>query len=239
MKVLKVFGVIFLLAAVLSLFYGITNRDTNTEPKYTIAVSATSTIYVEPDLAIITFSVVNEAQTASKAMDENAKRMNAVISCLKQLGVEDKDLKTTNFNISLCYEQDNSTRKMVLVGYQMYQSIVVKIRNFQKMADIIQGALDAGANQVSNLVFMVENPEEIQRQARIQAIEKAKVKAQELASNLGIQLGKVVGFNESSSVPRPFNARGSMMEAGASSPQIESGKNVIEVMVTIIYEIKL
>lgn len=237
MKALKVFGVIFLLAAFLSLYTA--NGQNATEPKHTIAVSATSTIYVEPDLAIITFSVVNEAQTASKAMDENAKRMNAVINCLKQLGVESKDLKTTNFNISLRYEQDSSTRKMVLIGYQMYQSLMVKIRNFKKMPAIIQGALDTGANQVSNLVFIVENPEEIQKQARIQAIEKAKIKAQELAEKLGIGLGKVVGFNENSSVPRSFNERGGMMQAagGASSPQIESGENVIEITVTIIYEI--
>lgn len=64
MKALKVFGAIFLLAAVLSL-YAANGQDANAEPKHTIAVSATSTIYIEPDLAIITFSVVNEAQTAS------------------------------------------------------------------------------------------------------------------------------------------------------------------------------
>jgi uncharacterized protein YggE len=236
MKALKIFGAIFLLAAVLSL-YVVAGQDANAEPKHTIAVSATSTIYAEPDLAIITFSVVNEAQTASKAMNENVKRMNAIISHLKQLGVDDKDLKTTNFNISLRYEQDNATRKRVLVGYQMYQSLLVKIRNFQKLADVIQGALDFGANQVSNLVFMIENSEDIQKQARLQAIEKAKIKAQELADKLGIQLGKVVGFNENSSAIKSFNARASMDVAGAS-PQIEAGENEIAVTITIIYEIK-
>jgi len=236
MKALKVFGAIFLLVAVLS-FNAASGQNVSVEPKHTIAVSATSTIYVEPDLATITFSVVNEAQTASKAMDENVKRMNAVISRLKQLGVEDKDLKTTNFNISLRYEQDNAMRKRVLIGYQMYQSLLVKIRNFQKIADIIDGALDAGVNQVSNLVFMVENPEDVQKQARIQAIEKAKVKAQELADKLGIQLGRVVGFNENSSGLRPFNARAGMEAAGAS-PQIESGENEIAITVMIIYEIE-
>lgn len=236
MKTLKVFGAIFLLAAVFSL-YAVAGQDANAEFRHTIAVSATSTIYVEPDLAIITFSVVTEAQTVSKAMDANVKRMNAVINCLKQLGVEDKDLKTTNFNISLRYEQDNAMQKRVLVGYQMYQSLTVKIRNFQKLADIIQGALDAGANQISNLVFMVEDPEEIQKQARTQAIEKARVRAQELADKLGIQLGKVVGFHEDFSALRPFNARAGMGVA-AASPQIESGENEIAITITIIYEIK-
>lgn len=236
MRGLKVFGAIFLLLAVLS-FYVVAGQDTNTEPKPTIAVSATSTIYVEPDLAIITFSVVNEAKTVSKAMKENAQKMNAVISRLKQLGVEDKDLKTINFNIFLHYEQDNVTQKRVSAGYQAYQSLRVKIRNFDKIGDIIQGAIDVGVNQVSNLIFMVEKQEDIQKQARMQAIEKAQIKAQELATKLGIQLGKIVGFNENSSVPRSFNVKGGM-EAASASPQIEAGENEITITVTIIYEIK-
>lgn len=216
------------------------------ETQNTITVSATGEIYAKPDLALVSFSVTNEAKTVGAAMEENTKNMNAVISAVKGEGVEEKDLKTTNFNIYPRYEWHGRTGvppypegERVLVGYEVHQSLQVKIRDMTKIGDIIQTATDAGANQVGDLQFTIDKEDELKKQAREEAINKAKAKAQELASQLGVRLVRIVSFNESGVVPPTPRFYG-VEEAGLGAgevPEIETGENKIEVTVTITYEI--
>lgn len=216
----------------------------------TITVSDNGEIYAKPDLAVINFSVVTEKKTVAEALSENAKQMNAVINFIKGQGVEDKDVKTTNFNIYPRYEYQNVETeiypyppgKRVLVGYEVTQSLEVKIREMAKIGVIIEGAAKAGANQVGDLQFTIDKQDELKNQARAEAIKKAKAKAQELASRLGIRLIRIVNFNEGVSMPYYYGyaikeAVGMGGEV-APSPQIETGENKITVTVTITYEIR-
>ena len=209
------------------------------ESKNTITVSDTSDIYAKPDLALTTFSVVTEAKTVAGAMSENTKKMNAIVDFMKKQGVDEKDLKTTNFNISPRYEW-HKDGKRVLVGYEVTQSLEVKIRDMEKIGDIIQGGTDAGANQVDDLQFTIDKEDELKKQVRAEAIEKAKTKAKELASQLGVNLVRITNFSESAVVPVP-RFYGYLEEAksmgGAGTPQIETGENKISVSITITYEI--
>ena len=158
----------------------------------TITVFDSGEIYAKPDLALSTFSVVTEAKTVGEAMDENAKKMNDIIYFIKEQGVEEKDLKTTGFNLYPRYEyQKVETEiypyppgKRVLVGYEVTQSLEVKIRDMTKIGEIIQGTAENGANQVGDLQFVIDKQDELKAKARAQAIEKAKAKAEELASQL-------------------------------------------------------
>ena len=217
------------------------------ETKNTISVSGKGEIYAKPDLAITTFSVVNEAKTVSEAMAENTKKMNAVIAFAKEQGVEEKDLKTTSFNIYPRYEWQGRTGlppypegKRVLVGYEVQQSLQVKIRDMTKIGEIIEGATDAGANQVGNLQFTIDDQDELKKQARAEAIDTAKEKATEIASQLGIRLVRITNFSESAVFPRYYGFEAMAMEdAGGAgpAPEIETGENKIEVTVAITYEI--
>ncbi len=217
------------------------------EAKNTITVSETGEIYAKPDLALTTFSVITEAKTVNEAMSGNTQDMNAIISVMKDEGVEERDLKTTSFTIYPRYEwQRVETEiypyppgKRVLVGYEVRQSLQVKIRDMSKIGDIIQGATDAGANQAGNLQFSIDQEDELKKQARGQAIDKAKAKAQELAQQLGVSLVRITHFSESGIAPRFY---GLMEEAigkgGGEAPQIETGENLVSVTVSITYEIR-
>lgn len=236
--------IIFLVVLIISTAVGVYNKikegkyiGQEIESRNTITVTATGEIYTKPDLALITFSVVNEAKTVSKALEENSKKTNAVIDFIKNQGVDEKDLKTIGFNIYPRYEWYGDKR--VLVGYEVSQSLEVKIRDFEKIGDIIQGAADVGANQVSNLQFTIDNQDEIKKQAREQAIEKAKTKARELASQLDVDLVRIINFSESTQVPmsRYYGLEEAAGLGGGESPQIEAGENKVEVTVTITYEI--
>jgi len=221
------------------------------ESRNTITVSDTGEIYAKPDLAITTFSVLTEAKTVARALGENTAKMNKVIDSMKAEGIKTADLKTTNFSIYPRYDWLKETAcdlypcppegKRVLMGYEITQSLKVKIRDMEKIGDIIQKATDTGANEVGNLQFTIDNEDNLKKQARGQAIKKAREKARELASQLGVNLVKITNFNESFSTPRFYEygyaMEKAMGEAAPEAPQIETGENKISVSVTITYEI--
>ena len=215
------------------------------ESRNTITVFGKGEVYTRPDLAITIFSVVTEKKTVSEALSENTEKMNTIIDSMKEQGVEDKDLKTTSFNIYPRYDWYNETRfypqgRRVLVGYEVRQSLQVKIRDMEKIGEIIQKATNAGANQVGDLQFTIDNEDEFKKQARGQAIEKAQDKAKELASQLGVRLVRIVNFSESGVVPYYYGLEKIVGMGGSeetAAPTIETGENKIEVNVIITYEI--
>lgn len=215
------------------------------ESKNNITVSDTGEIYAKPDLALTTFSVVVEDRTVEAAMAENIKKMNAIIAAMKNQAVEEKDLKTTSFNIYPRYEyQERSltypSGKRVLVGYEVRQSLQVKIREMEKIGSIIESATAAGANQIGDLQFTIDNQDELKEQARAAAIKKAKDKAKKIASALGVKLVRITHFSESGVLP--YYARYDVAEALGTGGvkevlDIETGENKISVTVSITYEI--
>lgn len=219
------------------------------QQKNTITVSDSAEIYAKPDLAITAFSVVTEAKTVAEAMSENTQKMNAVISAIKKMGIEETDLKTTNFSISPRYEWEQEklctayscpSGKRVLVGYDINQSLEVKIRDMEKIGDVVQAATDNGANEVGNLEFTIEKEDELKKQAREEAITKAKNKAEELAEQLGVDLIRITNFSESGQVPqwRYYEKMAvESMGGGEAAPSIQTGQNKISVSVSITYEI--
>lgn len=206
------------------------------ETKNTITVSDQAEVYAQPDLALAIFSVKTEKKTVTQAMTENTEKMNEIIDFIKETGVEEKDLKTTTFNIYPRYDYVRGIR--ILVGYEVTQSLQTKIRNLEKIGQIIQGATDAGANQVGDLQFTIDQPDEFKKQAREEAIKKAKDRAEEIADQLGINLVRITNFSESGQLPRyDYALKETTGLGGGAVPQIEIGENKIEVTVSITYEI--
>lgn len=132
--------------------------------------------------------------------------------------------------------------KRTLTGYEITQSLTVKVRNLETIGQIIEKATEAGSNQIGNLQFIIDKPDELQNQARTEAIAKAKQKAQTLAGQLGVKLARIVNFSENSYVPSArmdYYAKEVSMEADAGmAPQIETGQNKITASVYITYELK-
>jgi len=215
--------------------------------KNSITISESGEIYAKPDLAITSFSVITEAKTVAEAISENAKKMNAVMAAVKNQGVEEKDLKTINFSISPHYDYYDTSKiypyegKRVLTGYDVTQSLQVKIRNMEKVGNIIQAAVDSGSNEASDLQFTIDNQDALEKQAREQAINKVKAKAQEISGQLGVKLVKITSFSENNYTPYYWAMEKSAAPAGLGGgdavPQIATGENKIQVTVSITYEI--
>lgn len=215
----------------------------------TITATGTGEIYAKPDLASMTFSVISEGKTVNEAMADNVGKMNAVIASVKSQGVEEKDVVTAAFNISPRYDYMSECLDMtmckpgerrVLAGYDVNQSLMVKIRDLAKVGTIIEGATAAGANQSGDLSFTIDDPDSLTEEARAKAIKDAKEKAAKLAAQLGVKLVKITGFNENGYRSPIYSMKAEMADVTSSGaiPSIETGQNKIEVSVNLTYEIR-
>ena len=208
----------------------------------TIYVTGTAEMYATPDVGLVNVSVLTENKDLSSASNEASEKMNAVITFLKSEGVDQKDIKTTGFNINPRYEWENKTGKRTLVGYEVSQTVNVKIRDLTKTGKIISESVSNGANDVSSLSFIVDDDEQLKEDVKNLAIEDAKKKANNLEKTLGVKLNKIVNFSESSYAPSPsYDYGGGIMEKAMTSsvaPTIETGQNKITSTVTITYSVK-
>lgn len=228
------------------LFATIINEKVKPNENNLITVTGTGEVYATPDIGVVTISVRTEKNTVELVTDENNKKINSIITFLKSKGIEEKDIKTTNFNISPIYSWDPKSGARNSNGYEANQAVTVKIRDTSKSGEIISGAAENGANDISNLSFVTDDNEAVKDQARKIAIENAKAKAKILEQQLGVKMVKIVNFSEGSYVPSAssydsYNAGNQMMKsvqsAEIAAPDIQVGENKIISTVTITYSI--
>ena len=153
--------------------------------------------------------------------------------------IKEEDLKTTNYNINPTYQYTSG--RSVIIGYDVTQTLQAKIRDLTKVSAVLDKAAALGANQVGSLGFTFDEPEKLNDEAREKAIDDAKDKAEGLAEKLGVELGKVVSFSESTNgVPSPayYSAKeGYGVGGGGAAPDIQTGQNEIVITVNLAYEI--
>jgi len=206
----------------------------------TVSFSGTGKVLAKPDVAVIDLSVVTQATTSKAAQDDNSKKSTAVVDFLKGQGINEKDIQTTGYNIYPQYDYTNG--KSTLTGYQVNETITVKVRDLTKTDAVLAGVVTAGANQIGQLQLTIDDPDALQAQARAAAIKDAESKADALKQQLGISLGRVVNFVEDSGgvVPPIFYDTKSAVGGigGGPAPEVATGQNEITVDVTITYQIK-
>jgi len=208
-----------------------------------IQVSAEDVIYEVPDEAEIVFTVVTREESYTEATRENNSRMESVIQHLKEEGLKEEDLKTENFSVSPRYEEVEEGRRVTreVVGYEVENNLRVTVRELSLIDGIIGGAINAGANKVYGLQFLVSNEEELKKEVRSSAIAKAKSEAEEVARDLGVGLGRVLSFSESQRFyPQRDISREMGMEVAEEAPEvpIEPGETEIVSSVTVTFEIR-
>lgn len=205
----------------------------------TISFNGEGRTYIKPDIAFLNLSVITQGKTVGDVQNKNSEKMNKVIDYLKNFGIEEKDIKTKNYNIYPQYIYGD-TKVPQISGYEISQGLEVKIRIMDKIGELLEGAVGAGVNQVSSLSFSIEKDDEPKAEARKLAIEDAKRKAQETAAQLGLKLGKLVGFYENYNQPYPIysNMKESGTGGGSGAPDIQVGENEIYISVSLTYKIR-
>lgn len=204
----------------------------------TISVKGEAETFVAPDTASVSFSVTKKASTTDVAMNSVNERMQVLMKDMKSVGVEEKDIKTMNYDVDPEYRYDEGRR--IFEGYRASQRVEITIRDLGDVSKVLSTVNSAGVDDVSNLKFFVQNDAEIRDELREKAIDDAQEKAKDLAKDLGVNLHQIVGFSESGkNVPEPVYRGGVMMEKVASDaePVIPEGENQFKTQVTVIYKI--
>jgi uncharacterized protein YggE len=206
-----------------------------------ITVSGQGKVSARPDVAQVMLGVTTGPQsTAERAMGILTQRFNTALAAVKAEGVEEDDIQTTNLSVNPVY--DYQSGQQTLRGFEASESIQIKIRDMDKIGTVISRATSEGINQAGGIQFVIDEPEELEREAIASAIADAKKNAEALADELGVNLGRVKSFSASGTPPTPplFYAANEMKAADARGGdiQVPSGTNEISASVSITYELK-
>ncbi len=206
-----------------------------------ISVTGEGKSAAAPDIAQLSFGVtVQRKVTAKEAMTELARTMTAVLEAVKEAGVPDKDITTEQLSLNPSYDWTDG--KQVPRGYDATQSLRVKVRDMDNVSDVLGAATNAGANQAGGVQFTVDDPEQARAEARQKAIDQAQAKAEKLAGQLGMKLGKLKSFGEGGGATPPmYYGRAAGMDmavAESAAPPLPVGEQDVNVTVTLTYELR-
>ncbi len=208
-------------------------------PIRTVTVSGSGKVYMTPDIAYVTIGVHTEGYDATKAVAENNRNAQEVIDTLKSLGIDAKDIQTTNFSIYPQQEFDTEGKPTGKIKYVVDNSVFVTVRDLSQIGEVLDETVKSGANSINGIQFDVADKTAAQAEARKAAVTNASIKAQELAEAAGVSLGQVITISEStSSAPAPmYDMRASVAMAESSVP-VEAGQMTLTIEVNIVYQIK-
>ena len=193
-----------------------------------------------PDVAVVSAGVVAQGTSVKQVQQEMNTKINTVTDSVKKLGIDSKDIQTTNYSVSPTYDYRAGTQK--IIGYQANTNVTIKVRAIDKANDVVDAATAGGANQVGGISFDVSDKTKAENEARVKAVEEAKKKAETASKAAGFSLGRVINYSENfGGMPRPMPmyAKADMAGAPESAPtQIEPGSSEVTVSVSLSYEIR-
>ncbi len=240
--VLLVYGIFFLGALIRNSLRQYDMIGLADRAERTISVTGIGKVTAGNDTAVTTISYTNSGKDIASVQAANKKVMDPLLRDVKSLGVADADVQS-NYSIAPNYVFTEG-KGQEIKDYSATNSVTIKIRDRNKVSDVLALAGKYGANQVGGVNYSINNPETIKAQAREKAIADAKMKARNLAQSLGVRVVALVNYNEFEGgvSPMPYYADGkaSMIVGNAltmSGPEVASGGKDVEIDVNIIYEI--
>ena len=204
-----------------------------------IEVTTSATIQYEPDRAYISFAVTTFAETAAGATEASAVKMTNMREALKRVDVGDDRVRTTSFRLDPHYPPDPETRRRQPQpdGYTAYNMLDVTVKDVEKVGRVIDAAIGAGADNVNNLRFGLEDMRSIHREALKKAFENAEEQASTLAQAAGKSLGTLVSVRTPPEARGGFQVQGEMAVMRAGTP-IEPGTLSYSASVNVVFELR-
>ncbi len=212
----------------------------------TIHVTGVGEVQAVADTATIQVGVVSEAASAGGALAANTKAVESLFETLDRFAIDKKDRQTVQFSVSPTYRRDpprpardesnRGEREPQIVGYQVSNQIRVRVAAMDRLGDLLDAVVQAGANRVQNIQFTIDQRTDLEDQARRKAIENAAAKAELYAAAAGVSLGRVLSIREQGSSPPP-GPQPRMMMAESRSVPIAGGQESIVEQVDVTYEL--
>lgn len=200
-----------------------------------IRVSGTGKVTADPDIARVQLGVETFDEEVGPALAENNAKASQIIDAVKKAGVDDKDVGTSGFTVSAQrdYRQEGPDN---VVGFQVTNTVALTMRDIDAVGDVLQAALDAGANSVHGFTLTVDDPDPLREEARVKAVEDARQRAQVMADAAGVTLGAATSITEQS-VGNPTSQRDFDAAASDGGVPIEPGELELTVTVQVVFAI--
>ncbi|HET6603534.1 MAG TPA: SIMPL domain-containing protein [Xanthomonadaceae bacterium] len=203
-----------------------------------LQVSAQAEVRRKPDLARISAGVITQATEAQAAMAANAERMQRVVAAIRQAGIADKDIRTTGVHLQPQYAYGEN-RAPQLTGYQVSNTVHVTVREMERIGPTLDALVAQGANQVNGPDFGIEDEDAVRDQARTEAVQKARRRAQIYAEAAGLAVRRIVAITESGGYapPTPY-PRMAMAKLESADTPVEPGENVVGASIEVWFELR-
>lgn len=206
----------------------------------TVTVTGSGKVFLVPDVAYITIGVTTEGETTTKAVAAKDAVVKKVTEALMSKGVDKKDIQATAFSVYPQQEYDENYNPTNKIKYIVHNSIFITLRDIPKAGDVLDAAIKAGAETISDIQFDVEDKTTALSEARQQAVSDAYTRAQELAEASGVKVGEVQTIKETTSLGlQPVPDQSAAGAAAESAPALSQPRQmVLNVEVQIVYEIR-
>lgn len=218
----------------------------------TISVAGEGEVLVVPDIGQFSFSVRADGADATTAQEQSGTKVNDILAYLKAQGIEEKDIKTQNYQLNEKWRWEERVcavgalcprGQQVQDGFEVIQTVSVKVRKLDSASGIIAGVGDKGATDISNLNFTIDDMEVVKAEARAKAIADAQAKAVVLANQLGVRVQRLISYSEDGGAyPVPYYAKTMAMSAdeasGFGGAELPVGEESTKVNVNITYQVE-
>lgn len=205
-----------------------------------IRVSGTASISLKPDMAKVDLGVEAQEDTVAEARDRAASAMNNILEALNAAGVPSKDIETSHFSIKPSY-QSRSDYSRWLAGFEVTNTLEVKIRDIDSVGTVIDRAVEAGGDlvKVDYINFHVGDPDQHMERLLAGAVENATCKARRLADLAGVTLGKPLSIDLlGSGADDPYPFPPVTYSSVSSDTPILAGEEAVNVTVSMVFAIR-
>ena len=204
-----------------------------------IWVNGSGKVYATPDIALLSLGIEVQEETVALAQASASEAMERIMDTLKDEGVDDEDIQTQQFNIRKVSDWEviyGEGEKEEIIGYRVTNIVTVKVRDIENVGVIIDAVAVAGGDltRIDSIGFTVDDPTPYYEEARAQAVEYAKAKAEQLADLSGVELGKPTYISESTYYATPNYYRGDMaFEEGVPAVETAISPGELEISANI------
>ncbi|HEY9541435.1 MAG TPA: SIMPL domain-containing protein [Luteimonas sp.] len=203
-----------------------------------LSVSAQAEASRVPDVASLSTGVVTQAADANAALAANATQMNKVMAAIKAAGIAEKDIRTSGISVNPQYKYGDN-QPPTITGYQASNTVSIKVREIDKLGEVLDALVASGANQVNGPSFEIDQPEAVYDEARRAALEKAQQRARMYAKSLGMEVRRIVSISEGGGFqpPRPMMMAKASFDRAAESSPVSPGETTLTANLDVVFEL--
>jgi uncharacterized protein YggE len=203
-----------------------------------ISVSGFGEAVGKPDIALIQLGVNVVADQVGEAIEESNQVMEKITNALLGAGIAEEDLQTTNFNVWPEDRYDPMTGQST--GERVFHvdsTLQVKVRDIDQAPNVIELALEQGANNIYGLSYDIDDTSALEAEARSKALQDAKVRADQLSAEIGVILGDPILVSEGTSGGTIYGVAYERAAGIGGGPPISPGQLTVSVQVNVTYAI--